>query len=283
MFDVASLSNLLLYTTTRIVAKLPDDSESIGTGFFFNYKINENLFLPVIITNKHVINNAVEGEFFFHEALFEDNKKKPSKNSFSFKIKGFKNYWIEFVNDIDLCALPLEILIKQAKLQNKEIFYAPFAENLVPSNNTLEELSAIEDVKMVGYPIGLWDDTNNFPILRSGITATHPAIDFQGKPTGVIDMAAFPGSSGSPILILNQGSYTKGTNVVIGSRAYLIGILFAGPQLSIHGDIQIRDIPTSQIPFSEMNIPVHLGYYVKAGVLLENKQHIFDVLNIVKR
>ena len=281
MIDISSLSNLLLYTTIRIIAIMPDGSKSIGTGFFFNYKIDQNHFLPVIITNKHVIKNAMKGEFFFHEALLENDKKIPSKNSFSFKMDGFKNYWIEFVNDIDLCALPLEILIEQAKLQNKEMFYAPFAENLVPSNNILEELSAIEDVKMVGYPIGLWDDTNNFPILRSGITATHPAIDFQGKPVGVIDMAAFPGSSGSPILIYNQGSYTKGTTINIGSRAYLIGILYAGPQLSVQGEIQIKEIPTSKIPISEMNIPVHLGYYIKTNILLENKAHILQTLKIL--
>ena len=42
----------------------------------------------------------------------------------------------------------------------------------------LEELSALEELVMVGYPIGLWDKNNNFPIFRKGYTASHPAIDF---------------------------------------------------------------------------------------------------------
>lgn len=61
---------------------------------------------------------------------------------------------------------------------------------------------------MLGYPIGLADARNNYPIFRKGYTAAHPAVDFNEDGIGLVDMACFPGSSGSPIYILNEGNGT---------------------------------------------------------------------------
>ena len=40
------------------------------------------------------------------------------------------------------------------------------------------ELSAVEEILMIGYPNGLWDAVNNYPLIRRGVTASHPAVDF---------------------------------------------------------------------------------------------------------
>lgn len=83
-------------------------------------------------------------------------------------------------------------MLQQIKDQKqKDIFYIPIIENLIWDNTKLEELSAIEDVVMVGYPSGLWDQKNNLPLFRKGITSSHPATDFNDKNVGVVDMACF--------------------------------------------------------------------------------------------
>lgn len=61
---------------------------------------------------------------------------------------------------------------------------------------------------MIGYPNGLWDSQNNLPIIRRGITATSVKKDYNGKKEFLIDAAVFPGSSGSPVFIFNEGSYS---------------------------------------------------------------------------
>ena len=131
---------------------------------------------------------------------------------------------------------------------------------------------------MVGYPIGLWDDVNNFPVLRRGITASHPSVDFQGKSIGLAAIASFPGSSGSPILVVNEGSFTSQSGICIGSRLIFLGVLYAGPQFTANGDIKIVEIPTAQTPISSTKIPTHLGYYVKAKELITLKEHILSML-----
>lgn len=93
----------------------------------------------------------------------------------------------------------------------------------------MEELSAVEEILMVGYPNGLWDSVNNYPLIRRGITASHPAVDFEvdGVPTTVVDAACFPGSSGSPVILHNVGTYTdkKGTTH-IGTRTMFLEYCF---------------------------------------------------------
>ena len=132
---------------------------------------------------------------------------------------------------------------------------------------------------MVGYPIGLSDTVNNFPIIRKGVTASHPYLDFKGKPHGVADIATFPGSSGSPIIIHNENSYGIGDGLrVIGSRTLLIGILFAGPQYKADGTLEIREIPTAKLAVPVMPLFTHLGFYVKAKELKVLNQAVLKAL-----
>jgi len=128
---------------------------------------------------------------------------------------------------------------------------------------------------MIGYPNGIWDEKNNMPIIRRGITATSPKYDYNGLPIFVIDCACFPGSSGSPVLIFDQGGYmdAKGNLNLGGSRVLLLGALFAGPQHVAEGEIKTIDVPLQHVPISLSKIPNNLGFVVKA-----NKIHDFKAI-----
>jgi hypothetical protein len=125
---------------------------------------------------------------------------------------------------------------------------------------------------MIGYPNGIWDQANNLPIVRKGITATNPMHNYNGLPIFVIDCACFPGSSGSPVLIANFGSYSNANGgVVLGSRLIFLGVLYAGPQHSAAGEIQIIDVPLQQTPIILSHIPNNLGFVVKSQKILDFK------------
>ena len=73
-------------------------------------------------------------------------------------------------------------MIEQIKRKlGKDVFVIPLTEDLIWDNERLESLTAVENVLMYGYPIGLYDERNVLPLIRSGVTASHPAIDFNGK------------------------------------------------------------------------------------------------------
>jgi len=127
---------------------------------------------------------------------------------------------------------------------------------------------------MIGYPNGIWDEKNNMPIIRRGITATSPKYDYNNLPIFIIDCACFPGSSGSPVLIFNQGGYVdaKGTLNLGGSRVLLLGVLYAGPQHVAEGEIKTIDVPLQHVPISLSKIPNNLGFVVKAEKIHDFKE-----------
>ena len=143
---------------------------------------------------------------------------------------------------------------------------------MIPYKEKLDELSALEEVVMVGYPTGLEDERNKLPIFRKGFTSAHPGIDFNCDGIGLVDMACFPGSSGSPIFILNEFGYSdkKGNYFMGKPRLIFLGVLFAGPQYDAYGQITIKEIPTSnKIILTDTKVMINLGYYIKSYELFE--------------
>ncbi len=274
-----TLSDQLLYSTVRIETVHRDNTVGVGTGFFFNIPLDANRHVPVIITNKHVVNNADVGSFVIHESEIIADKHQPAGKFLPVKLNNFSNRWIHHpANDVDLCAMPFQPLNSEANQKGKTIFYIPLVSELIWNETKLAELSAVEDLLMVGYPIGLYDKMSNLPIFRRGITAMHPAIDFENKSIGVVDMAVFPGSSGSPVLIVNEGWFKSPTGALsAGSRAILLGVLFSMATFGVEGKIIVKDIPTGMSPVSQSQIPINIGYYVKAKEITALGDHVINV------
>lgn len=281
MLNLESVSNQLLYSTTRVIGLKASGRESVGTAFFFRFAPDSQRSIPTLVTNKHVIAGCVRGEFFLHEALgAASGVAGPSGSSFSITVDNFQKAWVMHPHpNVDLCAMPFEPLRRLAATHGKEVFMCSLHDSLIPEQSTVDGLSAMEEVVMVGYPIGLWDSKNNFPILRRGKTASHPAIDFQGQPQGLVDMACFPGSSGSPILIANEGGFATSQGFSVGTRVHMLGVLYAGPRYKADGTIQVVQIPTQSVAVTSTHIPIHLGYYVKSRELLTLRQHLLGLLS----
>lgn len=262
-----TISEKLMFSTVRLETS---DGSSSGTGFFYCFNVNGKIY-PTLVTNKHVVNNNPNETMTFYLHLKTGNNSSDE----NFKVT-YTSKWI-FHSSKDLCFCFVNPLFEEVKRQTgKDVFVAPIEDSLAATPNKFEELSAIEELVMVGYPIGLWDGRNNFPVFRRGYTASHPAIDFNGDAIGLVDMACFPGSSGSPIFILNENGYSdKNGTVYIGQkRIIFIGILYAGPQYNAQGKLIVTTIPTNQKIQSLTPIMTNLGYYIKATELQEFYEYI---------
>lgn len=259
-----SLSEKLTYSTIRIECEDINGKLSTGTGYFFNFRVNKETgdCIPVLITNKHVIQNAKKGRLIFTKAS-KDGTPMDTEHYYATFID-FENQWkMHPDNDVDLCVLPIANIFKKTKTANINLAIAPLDMSMLPTDEQLDDLSALEELLMIGYPNGIWDEYNNKPILRRGVTATHPKLDYNNKKEFMIDMACFPGSSGSPIFIFNEGAYTTRTGLTIGSNGRLIflGTLYAGPQHIVAGEINM--VPTSNKPIAISQIPNNLGLVIK--------------------
>lgn len=267
-----SITEQLQYSTVRIECEHIDGSKGTGTGYFFKFKesTEDSSYVPVVITNKHVIEGAKRGIFILTKM---DQQGNPlDTEHFKLEIENFESYWRKHPDsEVDLCAMPLAPILNMTEFKGESFFIIYLDKSLIPSNAQLEELSALEEIVMVGYPNGIWDSTNNKPIFRKGVTATHPFFDYNGEKEFMIDAACFPGSSGSPVFLLNEGGYRdkKGNMYIGATRLYLLGTLYAGPQHTATGEIEIINIPISQKPIAISRIPNNLGLVIKSSRILK--------------
>jgi hypothetical protein len=269
--NALSILEQLCFSTTRIETENAAGGKFTGTGFFFNLQIEDKI-VPIVITNKHVIQGMNKGMFKLTKSDTNNNPIHSSHFTVSFNTDFEKMWMLHPEAEVDLCILPFNQLVVAAKQMGHSLFYRAFDNTLIPDKMKMETLDVVEDIMMIGYPNGLWDATNNMPIIRRGITATDPKIDYNGKKEFLIDAACFPGSSGSPIIICNKGGYTdkQGTLNWGASRLFFLGILYAGPQLTVTGDIKIVTIPSlQQKALSVSHIPNNLGYIIKSEKILD--------------
>ena len=240
------------------------------------------MFVPSIITNRHVFQGAVQ--FDFHYTMADSDGLSTGKHE-RYSITDFSKVWIGHPDpDVDLAMVPIQPLLEHLSGLGKRPFYINLAQGVIATPEMLATLSPIEDVTMIGYPNGLWDELNNLPIVRRGITATSAAGEYQGKKQFLIDAACFPGSSGSPVFIFNQGSFSDGSlggnggGISLGTRLMLIGVLFAGHVHTAVGEIQVVPIPTSTKPVPVSQIPNNLGICIHASRILEFAPSLRDLI-----
>jgi len=271
------LSHALLHSTVRIVAVKANGQASVGTGFFYSIRDfsgqSTNGFIPLIVTCKHVIADSVMVRLDC--ALGTSNTLARSENHFPVVVPS--TMWIgDPDTNVDLTVLPIASLLENLEKQGKVLDCAPLDNKLIPSTNELKGLIAFQEKYLIGYPIGISDEANNLPIMRRGITATDPSVDYDGRKEFMIDAAVFPGSSGSPVLTAEEGVISSGGMLGFGgSRVRLLGILYGGPEFSADGKVEIKTIPTAFDASAKTTIPMNLGLVIKAA-RLDDFQSVFE-------
>lgn len=218
--NINDIATQLLYTTTIVACTKADGTKSQGTGFFFSYKMSSEESVPFLITNQHVIDGAIK----VYADMIEAKSGNPTRNALRIEFDG--EYVRQFILGVlDLVAIPIAPALNALEKTGNPVFYRTIDQDIIPNQEALNELSAIEELTFVGYPAGIGDSYNKTPVFRSGISATPLWNDYNGSATFLIDGGVYPGSSGSPVFILNRGSYPTSDGIAIGSRLLFVGVI----------------------------------------------------------
>jgi hypothetical protein len=269
--DVNSIAEQLFFVTVRIEGKYVDIKgktvTKVGTGFIVSYKWNdkEGSFL---VTNKHVLKDVEKIRFFFIQS---DGKKPLLGKTYNIEIDNVQKMWFGHPDDkIDVAIMPFSGVINEIQERKWQIFYRSISKDLMLTPQQEKDLDAVEDIVFVGYPTGIYDVVNYLPVVRRGITATPLNVDYAGLPQFLIDASVFPGSSGSPVFIMNCGSYSpKSGGLVAGSRFFLLGLISEVYTRDEEGKWDFIDIPTVVTPILKMQQMINLGIVIKGATILE--------------
>lgn len=268
----------LTYSTVMFQSKHSDGNTSTGTGFFIYMCHNKTLgeARVILVTNKHVVKNAVETKITF--CIQDENGNPNDQIKFSEVMHNVK--WIMHPNhSVDLCCHDMTSFLQGIQFishvsqtsgsikKTPMVYFNALSMDTIPSEEELKTWDAMEELIMIGYPNGIYDEYNNKPVIRKGISATHIKNDYNGQSEFLIDMACFQGSSGSPVFAMIEKMDVENNVIKWGKQVFFVGVLHAGPQHFVIGEIyQNGNIKTIS------RIPNNLGCVVKARELkvLEN-------------
>lgn len=283
------LPDLMVRSTVRIEGRTFDPESkqlapniSRSTAFVFAFDLEGGARFPVLVTCRH----AVEGRNIFNFAFHAEDKDRKPLPGGVIKLNDFRldESWVFHPNpDIDLAVLPIGHWLHQLRAGGMPVHLSFISESMIPSTSEIERLAPIEDIITVGYPKGVWDERNNMPISRRGVTATSCTVDYEGRPEFLIDIATFDGSSGRPAFLYKDVVATSKTNdrPIFAKVFYLLGIVH-------QTRFFMEDVPLvsgDEITQAKARMPIylHLGRVQHSRVLLDFKPLILNGAILVKK
>lgn len=261
---VETIADQLFYSTV-LVSCQDDKSDSswTGTGFLFGYRQNNKL-IRFLVSNKHVFKDATR-------ISMRINKGTSAPAGESFELELPTNFWGHPDSNVDVAVID----INEEFCNSKESCFCRFiSKDIIPTEKQLQNLDSLEDITFFGCPNGLYDEVNCLPIARTGVTVTPPMVDYKGRSVFLIDASVFPGSSGSPVFILNSGSYCAGNSICLGNRIYFLGVLAASEvQPSLYDTFSV---PTSSKLKTAVAQYIDLGIVYKARTVIETIENYLN-------
>ena len=198
------------YTAVRIeVEEAAADGKSgiaQGTGFFYLAEFTDDVGEPrkrlLLISNRHVLGGG-RGRMTLSLNRRKDDGTPDHGNTISHVYEGddlARNYYAHPQDDVDLACVDV------SRVTRTDAYTAYIEQDqLTPIDPS--KVAPGSQVLFAGFPNDYYDTVNNLPLVRGGILASLPVVDFMGRPYVAIEALAFEGSSGSPVFVRESDRY----------------------------------------------------------------------------
>jgi hypothetical protein len=269
-----TIADQMLYATVKLTTWTLGVVTGSGTGFLWNAKREGDNQVPLVVTNKHVLKGCDKVVVDLHLADTTDTSKAAGGSVACTYFVQAGNIFEHPDPDTDLCAFPFASWIIEAEAKGAPLFFRTLNREYVPTS--WSDFDSIEEVHMLGCPNGIYDNFNKLPIARRGSTASPLGNRYEGKDQFLIDLACFPGSSGSPIFLLSTNPYfdrAKGEYAFGSARFSFLGVLYAGPTRTTTGEIVLSAPPRFQ--FTDM---MHLGVALRSTKVVELEDTVLKLI-----
>ncbi len=217
-----SILDLQLVKTVVKITEIFASTENVkfATGFFFDYK--KELYL---VTNRHVVNNV------YNKKEVEQSGAEPDRpvalrlllnrmdsltetngiqmldltKHEEYKLNLYDDrspIWLEHPDNLKFTMEEDKVDIAVIPLDTEEVLNRFLITRFDVDCFKPDKFPVVygESLMVLGYPLGLYDEFNNLPIVRSATMATAFAAHYEGRPIFLIDSRLHEGTSGSPVL-----------------------------------------------------------------------------------
>jgi hypothetical protein len=233
-----------------------------GTGFFFVFQTNKGS-IPVIVTNRHVIQSAASVTFYFLEA---DGNKLPVYNKQQ-KITLKKEDLAAFYhpdNTVDLVIIPVNPMLAYFEKQKIRISYNPLNETIIPRDSVFNTTVPMEDLYLVSHPAGLEKELHSLPLISKGSTATPLFLDHNAKKEFLAELPVYDGNAGAPVIVYQSNNITRSDEQMSGHRIVLAGIYAATYTKGFHE----RALPPGKYPADATTT----NSYENIGIIIKSQR-----------
>lgn len=262
-----NLSNIerAIFTTVLIKSKGFDEGGH-GTGFLINVDQPGVGYHTFLVTNKHVIADALSINIVLHKKSIADgtpNLDDPLEIILEDVDKLFRGHPDENIDVAVAYLTPiLEGIIETGLFGLHDTFIPDaFQDKDVPSDDDFEMLDALEDVVFIGYPYHWWDKSTFLPITRKACTATPVFHSHRNIDQFLIDGAVFPGSSGSPVYIYSEFTMGSDGNLSMKKSLKLAGVVAAASVFLKFGELKVHPC------IREAKMGVHNDEFAHLGIV----------------
>lgn len=191
------------FLDTVVALGVPDQNGSVkftATGFLYGHPVEKNekgvqQYWTFLVTNRHVIADATELWVRFNGPMSASPKSYPLPVGSS----TMATHWTFHPDlDVDVAVLVIDA-IGEPLIDVKLSFISG------SPVTSLEELRESEfgegnEIFVLGYPLGLAGDEQNYVIVRQGIVARIRDWYDSSSKFFLIDSSIFPGNSGGPVI-----------------------------------------------------------------------------------
>jgi V8-like Glu-specific endopeptidase len=193
------LSVELMHATVQLEQPLGNGTRTVGTGFLISDTAPDGRPRTVLVTANHVF-RQMPGQVarIGYRVANADGSWSYSPQPLQIRDTGGHELWTHHPAR-DVAAIVISAPPEFAK--------AAIPKDYLASDDTFTHynVEAGDELMALGFPRGLAANQAGFPILRSGRIASYPVAPAKIFPTFLLDFSVFPGNSGGPVFMHDDG------------------------------------------------------------------------------
>ncbi|HCX31780.1 MAG TPA: hypothetical protein DHU55_18725 [Blastocatellia bacterium] len=232
----------LIESTWAAATVMIQSTSNRGTGFLVGRSVGQDQWRIYLVTNKHVLDPDTLKRRALKSVRLYLNIEKNGQLTGEQLDYALQEQSVSRVREhpdaeVDVLAIDVVPLFNARKdIRNKFVGEDLFG---VAAKRKELDITAGEEIMVVGYPSGIRQGRTNHPIIRQGIIATrigeelHEELPQPGGGTKMrvsraflIDGATIPGSSGSPVVLKPVIGRQQANTIMMGTvHPVLLGIV----------------------------------------------------------